>query len=161
MADGSLRIEVEVEPGDAQKAFALFGMPGAPMALAALVVGHAAVKEPALKGGPLAKAAGMLDTNADFIEWCDDVKPRAFILEYCEVSSRRELDHNNAAKERFHNMMMMFNQWHRLAYGKKSFEAGVMAEKNKCRYPDCVDNVPDKTCQRWLTGDCSGRKVAA
>ena len=111
MADGSLRIEVEVEPGDAQQAFALFGMPGAPMAIAALVVGHAAVKEPELKGGPLAKAAGMLDGNTDFIKWIEGQQPRAYILDFCEVSSRMELDHNRDAKERFHDMMMMFNRW--------------------------------------------------
>jgi len=111
MADGSLRIEVEVEPGDAQKAFALFGMPGAPMALAALVVGHAAVKEPELKGGPLSRAAAMLDTNPDFIEWCSDVEPRDYILAFCEVFSRRELDHNPVAGGRFHDMMTMFNRW--------------------------------------------------
>ena len=111
MADGSLRIEVEVEPGDAQKAFALFGMPGAPMALAALVVGHAAVKEPELKGGPLSKAAAMLDGNPDFIEWAGNEPTRTFILDFCGVSSRRELDHNHDAGKNFHSMMAMFNQW--------------------------------------------------
>ena len=72
MADGSLRIEVEVEPQDAQQAFALFGRPGAPMALAALVEGHAAVKEPAPekpKGGERAKCAGMLCNDPAFQFW--------------------------------------------------------------------------------------------
>ena len=111
MADGSLRIEVEVEPGDAQKAFALFGMPGAPMAIAALVVGHAAVKEPELKGGPLSKAAGMLDTNPDFIKWIECRQPREFILDFCGVFSRRELDRSPGAEKQFHEMMAIFNRW--------------------------------------------------
>ena len=108
MADGSLRIEVEVEPNDAQAAFNLFGKPGAPMAIAALVVGHAAVEAP-LKGGPLSRAAGMLDNNAAFREWIGNKPTREFILEFCAVSSRRELDHDIDAANRFHLMMSSFN----------------------------------------------------
>jgi len=111
MADGSLRIEVEVEPGDAQKAFALFGVPGAPMAIAALVVGHAAVKEPELKGGPLSKAAGMLDGNSEFIDFIYGGDPRDYILDCCKVSSRRELDHDPVAGQKFRDVMAQFNRW--------------------------------------------------
>ena len=39
MADGSLQITMNVEPRHASAAFALFGMPGTPAALAALKVG--------------------------------------------------------------------------------------------------------------------------
>lgn len=76
MADGSLRIEVEVEPRDAQQAFAMFGRPGAPMALAALVQGYAAKPdtEPSPepekpKGGPLARLAGQWCQMPEFHRW--------------------------------------------------------------------------------------------
>lgn len=71
MADGSLRIEVEVEPCDPQRAFAMFGMPGAPMALAALVPGYAAAgePEPEPRGGALAKLAGRWCAMPEFLRW--------------------------------------------------------------------------------------------
>ena len=37
-----------------------------------------------------------------------------------------------------------------------AFEAGKLAERNRCRYPDCVDNGPNGKCTRWLTGECDG-----
>ena len=120
MADGSLRIEVEVEPADAQAAFALFGRPGAPMALAALVEGHAAVREPEAekpKGGERAKLAARLGQSADFRQWMLDTFPStaakappdmtdtqaaAFMVrQICGVKSRADLDTDKAAGNRF------------------------------------------------------------
>jgi hypothetical protein len=37
------------------------------------------------------------------------------------------------------------------------FDAGKLAERNRCRYPDCIDNE-DERCPRWLTGECHGPK---
>ena len=58
MADGSLRIVAEVSTIDAQAAFALFGLPGQPMALAALTqeaakdtAQQAVIKQSASVGG--------------------------------------------------------------------------------------------------------------
>ena len=31
----------------------------------------------------------------------------------------------------------------------------TLAERNKCRYPDCQENE-DERCVRWLTGECKG-----
>ena len=103
----------EVEPNDAQAAFNLFGKPGAPMAIAALVVGHAAVEAP-LKGGPLSKAAGMLDNNDEFKEWtslCNGSSTHGLVLKFCRISSRKELDHDIDAAARFHSLMSSFNEW--------------------------------------------------
>lgn len=86
LADGSLRIEVEFEPKDAQAAFALFGRPGSPMAVTALRVGtEAAGAHPAgdddaaapnaspdnadRKGGPLARLAGQWCHLPAFQQW--------------------------------------------------------------------------------------------
>lgn len=129
MADGSLRIECEIEPRSAQAAFALFGMPGAPMAIAALKVGHAKKSdepnEPidSQKGGPLAKLAGMWCQSKDFQEWLGVPTPaeaRLFILEECEIDSRAELDHNQFAAERFHRCVREpYSRWLK-AIGKDS-----------------------------------------
>lgn len=133
MADGSLRIECEIEPGNAQAAFKLFGMPGAPMAIAALKVGHAKKSDepepqapeharespqtPAedRKGGPLAKLAGMWCQSKDFQDWLGvptSAEAKLFILEECGIDSRAELDHNQKAAEIFHrNIREPYSNW--------------------------------------------------
>ena len=122
MADGSLRIECEIEPRYAQAAFALFGKPGAPMALAALKVGHAMksderIEEPSEppKGGPLAKLAGMWCQSKEFQEWCSvnsSTEAKLFILEECGIDSRAELDHSAEAAELFHaNVRGPYSKW--------------------------------------------------
>lgn len=58
-----------------------------------------------LKGGPLAKLAGMLCQSKDFQKWCGVIsssEAREFILNECGISSRVELDHNHKAAELFH-----------------------------------------------------------
>lgn len=120
MADGSLRIEVEVEPQDAQQAFALFGRPGAPMALAALAVGHAAVQEPEPekpKGGERAKWVAMRCAEPEFQAWLAQKFPQqafgydkwtpakdvaaGIVREVCGVTSRAQLDADKYAPHRF------------------------------------------------------------
>ena len=84
MADGSLRIEVEVSPMDAQAAFALFGKPGTQMGLAALKDGYGAASSdpnpmeshqiktepPKPPIGPLCKLAVQWCKEEDFQLWC-------------------------------------------------------------------------------------------
>ena len=122
MADGSLRIECEIEPRHAQAAFALFGMPGAPMAITALKVGYAmksdeTIEEPngPPKGGPLAKLAGMWCQSPDFQEWLEVSTPteaKLFILEECGIDSRAELDHHQIAADIFHkNIREPYSEW--------------------------------------------------
>ncbi len=122
MADGTLRITCDIEPGNAQAAFALFGAPGTPMALAALKVGHAAVTEPAAekpKGGALAKLAGMWCADPVFQDWLAEQEWAATwpygktptetaangIRAICGIESRVELDNNPAAEERFQRLI--------------------------------------------------------
>ncbi|MBI5270659.1 MAG: hypothetical protein HY856_13390 [Burkholderiales bacterium] len=80
MADGTLRIEVEIEPVHATQAFTLFGRPGAPVALAALRAGYAAAgNDPAPSyeapqsklalGSGLARLAAMWCNNEKFQAW--------------------------------------------------------------------------------------------
>ena len=118
MADGSLRIAIDIEPRHAQTAFALFGSPGTPVALAR-ITNEAAVeqdrkeqREPETKGGALAKLAGAWCDLPDFWaflthqfsleEVCEREATAAVVVrEVCEVESRADLDWNTDAAQRF------------------------------------------------------------
>ena len=118
MADGTFRIQIDVEPRFAQQAFALFGAPGTPVALAR-ITNEAAVeqdrkaqREPEKpKGGPLAQWAAIRCAEYDFREFLWDMEgadavPTAdeaaeLIYAYCGITSRAELDNNPEAKRLF------------------------------------------------------------
>lgn len=117
MADGSLRIEIEVEPRNAQAAFVLFGAPGRAVALAALKDGASAVAEPEPekpKGGQWAKLAGMWCNDPDFWAFLNHEYPQdskvlnstdaaTSLRVYCDIQSRAELDFDDEALELFKN----------------------------------------------------------
>lgn len=125
MADGSLRLAIDIEPRHAQAAFALFGSPGTPVALAR-ITNEAAVEhdrqaqrdpEPEKpKGGALAKLAGMLCADPEFWKFlthqfsleevCEGGEDAAQIVrEVCEIESRSELDWHTDAADRFHSLI--------------------------------------------------------
>lgn len=117
MADDTLRLTIDIDPRHAGEAFALFGKRGSACAIARLT-NEAAVEEMRepdhieeplemveKKGGELAKLAGILCNTPDFLKWmeCDtSEEARAHICFVCEIDSRRELDHDAAAANRFH-----------------------------------------------------------
>lgn len=112
MADGTLRLTVDIEPRNAQAAFALFGAPGRALALAALKDGAGAVQEPEAgnpaaekpKGGEWAKLAGMWCNDPDFRMWAKVGNPDAaakYIRDTCGISSRADLDHDMEALSAF------------------------------------------------------------
>ena len=107
MADGTLRITIDVEPGSAQAAFALFGAPGTPVALAALKVGHALksdepVAAPEPKGGPLSQWLAQRCNEVAFRAWVarvltdtETLTPEQASAAVCEeigVKRKREID---------------------------------------------------------------------
>ena len=117
MADGTLRLTVDIEPRHSQAAFALFGAPGTPMALAAL---QCATSEPAPKGGERAKWCGIRCQESEFQRWIQErhlkeweAAPGAtpatwaasVIRAVCMVESRAELDNDSAAAERFDRLI--------------------------------------------------------
>ena len=136
--DGTIVLSVEIEPRNAAAALALFGMPGTPMAIAALQVGYAAVGEPIIKsypekdnsekpkGGPLAKLAGIWCNDPEFWKWletdpdnaCHSAHGAAACLyAICEIESRAELDHDPIAAEKFHRLIRGPYQKHLIARG--------------------------------------------
>ena len=126
MADGTLRITVDVEPRHAQAAFTLVGSPGVPMALARL---QAPAPEPApepeperLKGGMAAKWLAMRCADPDFQAWLYSAYRTAWAMNasskqtteqhaasviraVCSVESRAEIDNDPAANERFQRLI--------------------------------------------------------
>lgn len=119
MADGTLRLSIDIEPRNAQAAFALFGAPGRAVALAALKDGSAAitsesateVKEPP-KGGEWAKLAGMWCADPDFWAFLNQQFPgddpvttpehaAMSVRVHSGVRSRADLDHSREALELF------------------------------------------------------------
>ena len=112
MADDTLRLTIDIDPRHAGEAFALFGNRGSACAIARLT-NESAVNEmrsdPAPeekpKGGALAKLAGQLCGQPEFMEWLWVNTPEeaaAKIRALCSGSSRAELDHNPVAAEIFH-----------------------------------------------------------
>ena len=80
------------------------------------------VLEPELakpKGGELAKWAGILCSDPLFAKWLEKNftplvarDPAGYIRLWCNVESRRELDHNALAGEKFRNQLLIpFNRW--------------------------------------------------
>lgn len=126
MADGSLRITFEFEPRHAAEAFALFGPRGRAVAIAALKDGAAAVTEKPVsekpKGGEWAKLAGMWCANPEFWEWMasipgvrvprDSGEAAELLKDACDIGSRVELDHDQAALARFNKVIRFpFMKW--------------------------------------------------
>lgn len=105
MADGTLRVSVDIEPRHAQTAFVLFGAPGTQVALAALKVGTDVEVEPEpAKGGQLAKWAALRcqdERFRGFLGARDGVQARNMILDTCGIRSRAELDSNPEAAALF------------------------------------------------------------
>ena len=125
MADGTCRITIDLDCPLAQLA-TLNLMPGTPLAIARLTneAGTAAIQpepepEPApepVKGGALAKLAGMWCNDPEFQAWLRQhykIKVRnatdaaEFVRHECGVSSRAELDNNPIAERAFNNSVRL------------------------------------------------------
>ena len=129
LVDGTLRLSIDVEPRHAQAAFALFGAPGTPMALAALRIGKAdsvvtspePVQKPAESEhvGKLTRDAGIICKNPQFQQYAlsaghhpaGEQGAANFVRAYCRIASRRELDTDPKAAARFARLMAGYREW--------------------------------------------------
>lgn len=129
--DGTIVLSVEISPIHRDAALALFGLPGTPMAIAALKVGHAIPKEPDAsttpgsrplpdkpKGGTLAQSAGIICNDPTFQSYAfqKGYSPTAegaahLIRTVCGIESRAELDHNHRAAGIFGRVMEKYRDW--------------------------------------------------
>jgi len=127
LADGTIRVKLDFEPTDAAAAFAIFGMPGSPVAIARLAPENtqpAAQTKPAAQakpaGGALARLSGMWCAQPAFAEWLAEAMPALWkrtadlnaglddhelaaicVRALCNVQSRAEIDHNQDASHAF------------------------------------------------------------
>ena len=108
MADGTIRVQIDIDPSCRGDFLSLFPNIDMPVALAPLRADfeQAAANEPEKpKGGPLARLAGRLCEDPDFLFWADvgDSEAAAqWIRELCGISSRSMLDHDLRAAAIFH-----------------------------------------------------------
>lgn len=130
--DGSLVIQIEVEPRHARDAFLLFGTPGTPVALARITAEAAQQEarkefEPERpKGGALCKLAAMWSQEDEFhaflantMKWAKaysepitSVVAANIIRETCGVVSRADLDHDERAALIFHrDFRLPYQRW--------------------------------------------------
>lgn len=111
MVDGTIRVQVDIDPSCRADFLRLFPSIDMPVALAPLVAGferQPAEEKP--KGGELARLAGQLCQNPEFqacVPQCADglsaeENAAQWIRDVCGVTSRAELDHNPNAATLFH-----------------------------------------------------------
>ena len=108
MADGTIRVQIDIDPSCRGDFLSLFPNIDMPVALAPLRADfeRAAVNEPEKpKGGELARLAGQLCQNPEFREFhsFEDEEDAAHHIRFgCEIESRAELDHDPRAAAIFH-----------------------------------------------------------
>lgn len=120
MADGTVRFFFDVEPRHAGAALELFRARGTPAALAALQVGYAqaadtspepvAAKEPL---GPLAYWLVLRCNEPEFWRWLQSIgyncasahAAGVFSKSLLAIESRKDIDGDSEAEERFHRLI--------------------------------------------------------
>ena len=121
MADGTLRLTLDIEPAQAQDAFALFGKPGQPVALAAIKTAAQQQATERPKGGSASKWLGIRCGDPEFQEWIERTFPDCVPVTrgqhgaqdlaaitarlVCNVTSRAEIDNNPKAFAAFDRLI--------------------------------------------------------
>lgn len=132
LVDGSMVIQIEIDPRHARDAFNLFGAPGTPVALARITAEAATAEarkefEPERpKGGQLCRLAAMWSQEDEFhaflaatMKWAKaysepitSVVAANIIRETCGVTSRADLDHDERAALIFHrDFRLPYQRW--------------------------------------------------
>lgn len=116
MADGTIRVQVDIDPACRAAFLQLFPNIDMPVALAPLVADFeqkSSAEKP--KGGELARLAGQLCQNPQFQEWCEVESAEAaaeWVRRTCDIESRSELDHDTGAANKFHQLVRLpFLDW--------------------------------------------------
>lgn len=126
MVDGTLRLTVDISPLNAQAAFALFGMPDAPVVLARLTQEAAlqnaqteTILEAEIKGGFLSQWLAVRCQEPNFwrfIEYCRGIKSGCInsiqscdkeLKNYLDIESKKEIDNDEEIKKRFHELIRL------------------------------------------------------
>jgi len=111
MADGTIRVQIDIDPSCRGDFLSLFPNIDMPVALAPLRAdfGRPAVNEPEKpRGGELARLAGQLCQNPEFLEFIgvgSEAVAADHIRDVCGITSRSELDHNQVGANQFHELI--------------------------------------------------------
>jgi hypothetical protein len=124
MADGTIRVQIDIDPACRAQFLALFPNIDVPVALAPLVADFeqrelGPVEKP--KGGELAKLAGMLCQKPEFWEFMTGKIGRKVtsadeaadaVRRICSIASRAELDSSELAATHFHRYIRLpYMRW--------------------------------------------------
>lgn len=120
LVDGTIRVQVDIDPASRRDFLRLFPEIDMPIALAPLKPKPAAAPDER-KGGELARLAGILCGDPEFQAWLEARNPQLaeraplgladadlaahLVRTICDVESRAELDHNPEAARRFHELI--------------------------------------------------------
>lgn len=113
MADGTIRVQVDIDPSCRAAFLQLFPNIDMPVALAPLVADFERQAEEKPKGGHLARLTGQLCQSEDFQAFVPECaeglsaseNAADWIRRTCGVQSRAELDHSVAAAQKFHDLV--------------------------------------------------------
>lgn len=121
--DGTIVLSVEISPVHRAAALALFGMPGTPMALAALKAGYAmasdAPPEPKPKSPKTAQDAALICKDGKFQAYAaaawgykeTEAGAAELVRTFCSVPSRSELNTDEHAARHFMRLMAKYRDW--------------------------------------------------
>lgn len=106
MADGTIRVQVDIDPSCKDQFLSLFKNIDMPVAIAPLVADFEQRKpEEKPKGGELARLAGQFCQQPEFWKFAgveNAVEAAAWVRHICHIESRAELDHDAEAAAIFH-----------------------------------------------------------
>lgn len=114
LVDGTGRVQLDIEPKDVPTFIGLFSIPGETGALARLTQEAAKDSLQGPKGGPLSKNAAALCRDEEFWAFSGmktEEEATAYLRHYCGITSRRELDHNEEAARKYHQLKSEFLEW--------------------------------------------------
>ena len=124
MADGTIRVSIDIDPKHRAAFFEMFGSIDMPVALAPLIADFEQIDHVAEnpKGGQLSRLAGMWCNEPKFWEWLNNsgaalsidnpLDAASMVREMCGVLSRAELDNQATAAERFHKLIRApYSEW--------------------------------------------------
>jgi hypothetical protein len=122
MADGTIRVSIDIDPPFKSKFLELFGEIDMPVALAPLKADfEKPAEEEKPKGGPLSISAARMCEYAPYIAFMKqeyvDLWDRSggdvaeMQRQICSIESRAELDSNPEAAKKFKSHMRFYNEW--------------------------------------------------
>lgn len=138
LADGVLRVQIDIDPTHRQAAFALLGEPGRQVAIAALIDGSQAPgwgKNTEAMEPKLARTAAIMCANPTFHLWLQSKGVPVSTAEAAaqwmrselNIQSRAELDTDPEAEQRFHTLIRKpFRDW------QTRVDDGIVEFNRKC-----------------------------